>query len=152
MNVSGHGDSFWFVHFHPFFRNISSSRSIVHAFSLFFGTSTLFFFIVLFMFFLLNHVALCGSFVFGSVSLLFKFYAFPQLCPYVVHLYICMHVLHIIFACFFWISFADMFQGKHWNTTTNTRKALTIFLEEKNAGKQGKHRTTSKIPEKKCNV
>lgn len=98
MNVSGHGDSFWFVHFHPFFRNISSSRSIVvfialfmffHCLFIVFFLSSLFFFIVLFMFFF-NHVALCGAFVFGSVSLLF--YAFPQLCPYFVHLYICMLV------------------------------------------------------------
>ena len=123
MNMSGHGDSFWFVHFHPFFRNISSENiffevhccihCFVSCFSLFFGTSTLLFFIVLITVFSFD-VALCGSFMFGSVSL--RFYAFLQLCPYFVHVYICTHVYrdthaHICF-CFL-ISFADMFQGKH---------------------------------------
>ena len=110
QGMETHFGSSTFIHFFGTFLLRGPLSMFFHCFSelqLYF--SSLFYS----CFFFLNHVALCGSFVFGSVSLLFKFYAFPQLCPYVVHLYICMHVLHIIFAWFFWISFADMFQGKH---------------------------------------
>ena len=126
-----------------------------HVFSLFVHC---FFFLFLFIFLhFFNHVALCGSFVFGSVPLLL--YAFPRLCPYFVHLYTCMLVrkcIHIyIYARTYLFVFIDLMcrhvHGKTLKYNNEPKESTDYLFRTERHRKERKSPKNSKDTRKQMN-